>query len=112
MTAKKHTLVIEVAVTEADALDGVSERTVILRGRDAWAFRELYNAGATGCTPITRPAPRWSHYVHQMRHVHGIQVSTEHESHGGLYSGTHARYRLETRCRIVSVSDPAREVAA
>jgi hypothetical protein len=40
----------------------------MIHGRDAWAFLELLNAGRAGCTPIDTPGPRWSAYVHALRH--------------------------------------------
>ena len=36
-------------------------------GRDAFALDELLAGGLKGCTPITRPAPRWSAFVHALR---------------------------------------------
>ena len=62
-------------------------------GREAWALAELVSAGAEGCTPITRPAPRWSDYVFKLRRA-GVGIATEHENHAGPYSGHHGRYRL------------------
>ena len=63
-------------------------------GREAWALRELINAGARGCTPIDNPAPRWSHYVWLLRDT--FVIETIHEPHGGLFQGTHARYVLRS----------------
>lgn len=62
-------------------------------GRDAWALRNLYRAGANGCTPIDTPGPRWSHYVWKLRQM-GVDITTITEEHGGPFSGTHARYVL------------------
>jgi hypothetical protein len=67
--------------------------TVTIIGRDGWALLSLIGAGRRGCTPITRPAPRWSHYVWKLRGS-GINVETIHEAHGGSFSGSHARYVL------------------
>jgi hypothetical protein len=72
-------------------------RTITLTGRFAWALGALIHAGATGCTPITTPGPRWSGYVHKLRHKYGINIVTLTEDHGGPYSGTHARYILRQR---------------
>ena len=72
---------------------------VTVIGRDLWALRQLLDAGEDGCTPITRPAPRWSHYVWKLRGL-GISVETIHEPHGGSYPGTHARYVLRSRVRF------------
>jgi hypothetical protein len=70
-------------------------RTIILTGRFAWALGALIHAGAIGCTPITAPGPRWSGYVHKLRHKYGLSIATIDEEHGGPYSGTHARYVLQ-----------------
>jgi hypothetical protein len=63
-------------------------------GRDAWALRELSTAGKRGCTPIDHPGPRWSGYVHKLRHCNGLLIETRHEPHKGPYPGHHARYVL------------------
>lgn len=68
-------------------------------GRELWALRHLIAAGATGCTPIDTPGPRWSHYIWLLR-GHGICVETITEAHGGPYAGTHARYVLRTDVKI------------
>lgn len=70
-------------------------------GRDAWALLELVAAGEKGCTPIDNPAPRWSHYVWKLRHDYGVAVETIEESHGGTFSGTHARYVLLDKVEIL-----------
>lgn len=53
----------------------------------------LVEAGTTGVTPVTRPAPRWSAYVFVLREL-GIPIETIREPHEGNYPGTHARYVL------------------
>jgi len=68
-------------------------RTFELNGRLGWTMAQLANAGPRGVTPIERPAPRWSGYVHDLRGL-GIPIDTEMVKHGGAYSGHHARYRL------------------
>jgi hypothetical protein len=73
---------------------------VYVKGRNAWALRELIDAGATGCTPIERVGPRWSAYVFNLRKA-GILVATHYEEHGGDYPGRHARYVLVSRVRLV-----------
>src|SRR3974390_2088314 len=70
-----------------------------VRGRDAWALSELISSGSDGVTPIDRPAPRWSHYIFKLRRS-GLNVETIDESHGGAFSGYHARYVLQTPIRI------------
>jgi hypothetical protein len=67
--------------------------TVALKGRTAWALRELMVAGAEGCTPIENPAPRWSAYIFNLRRA-GLDIETIHEAHRGAYPGHHARYVL------------------
>lgn len=76
-------------------LDGCERRSFALSGRKAWALERLIEAGATGCTPITQPAPRWASYVHELRRM-GIDIETITEPHGGPYPGTHARYVLRS----------------
>lgn len=73
--------------------DIAAPRLLALSGREAWALLNLVEAGETGCTPITSPAPRWSHYVWLLR-GDGFAIETIHEEHGGPFSGTHARYVL------------------
>ena len=68
---------------------------LLIRGREAWALDALVAAGERGCTPIERPAPRWSGYVHDLRRF-GVAIETIHEPHGGAFPGTHARYVLRT----------------
>lgn len=69
-------------------------------GRDAWALLNLIEAGARGCTPITAPGPRWSHYVYKLRRA-GFIIETIHEDHGGPFAGTHARYVLRSQVTIL-----------
>lgn len=71
-----------------------------LKGRNAWAMRQLINAKALGCTPITRPAPRWSAYVFNLRKF-GIDIKTIHERHEGEFAGSHARYVLKDEVREI-----------
>lgn len=70
-------------------------------GRDAWALMMLIEAGETGCTPITRPAPRWSHYIWKLRGM-GFVIETIDEPHGGPFAGHHARYVLRSKVTIIS----------
>jgi len=77
-------------------------RVVELLGRNAWALNELLQAGNAGCTSFDNPGPRWSAYVHNLRHKHGLDIETIHESHSGPFPGTHARYVLRTNIRVVS----------
>ncbi|SFD00589.1 winged helix domain-containing protein [Devosia psychrophila] len=74
--------------------------TIKLSGRVLWALLSLMREGERGCTPITRPAPRWSHYIHQLRTVYNINVETINEGHEGVFSGTHARYVLRDQTSL------------
>jgi hypothetical protein len=82
------------------------------RGRDAWALGELIRGGLIGCTPIERPAPRWSHYIYKLRRG-GLIVETIDEAHGGAYSGQHARYVLRSSLKVIEIlrSDDRRAAA-
>ncbi|GAA4169533.1 winged helix domain-containing protein [Shinella granuli] len=73
-------------------------------GRDAWALRNLINAGTAGCTPIDHPGPRWSHYIFKLRSF-GFLIETVHENHGGPFAGTHARYVLRSSVEVLRASD-------
>ncbi|RWB99028.1 MAG: hypothetical protein EOQ56_19265 [Mesorhizobium sp.] len=76
-------------------------RTKRLDGRAAWMMRKLVDAGKRGVSPLDLPAGvRVAHYIFLIRRE-GFIVSTEHESHGGSFPGTHARYRLETAVTIL-----------
>jgi hypothetical protein len=84
--------------------------TVRVIGRDAWALRNLVNAGVRGCTPIDHPGPRWSHYVFKLRGF-GFSIETIDEKHGDPFAGSHARYVLRSLVQIVSESDIDRRAA-
>lgn len=73
-------------------------------GRDAWALMELHRAGGRGVTPIDVPGPRWSAYVFNLRHM-GLVIETVHESHGGPFAGSHARYVLRSHVIIREATD-------
>jgi Winged helix domain len=75
-----------------------SQQTFV--GREAWTLRRLVEAGRRGVTTIDYPAPRWSHYVYQLRKA-GLSISTDYESHKGDFPGKHGRYRLETAGTVV-----------
>lgn len=66
---------------------------VAVSGRDRWALEALAAAGELGCTPIEKPGPRWSGYVHNLRKL-GVPIETVTEPHDGPFAGTHARYIL------------------
>ena len=73
-----------------------TDRIIFVRGRDRWALESLIRAGDRGCTPIDHPGPRWSAYVHDLRHEHGLNIETVTEEHGPPFGGTHARYVLRS----------------
>jgi len=77
------------------------ERILEAVGRDAWALLSLHRAGASGCTPIDTPGPRWSHYVFKLRKL-GLLIETITEAHRGEFAGTHARYVLRSRIAIIN----------
>ena len=78
--------------------DDGSGRVIELAGREVWALQHLLAAGNTGCTPIDKPGPRWSHYVWKLR-GRGIAIETITEPHGPPFAGTHARYVLTSRIK-------------
>lgn len=80
--------------------------TFTVSGRDAWALRELIDAGPRGCTPIDNPGPRWSGYVFNLRTNQGLNIETIHEAHGGKFAGTHARYVLRSCVEVIETSEP------
>lgn len=77
-------------------------RTFKLDGRLGWTLATLAKAGTKGVATVERPAPRWSAYVHDLRKM-GIQIETEMEPHAGSYPGQHARYRLASGVRVVTL---------
>lgn len=70
------------------------------KGRFAWTLAELIAAGTRGVTPLERPAPRWSHYVHRLRRD-GVPVQTIDEPHTGTYAGRHGRYLLDCPVTVI-----------
>lgn len=88
-------------VTARTIADG---RAFIVKGRDAWALLELVKAGANGCTPIDNPGPRWSGYVFNLKHTHGLDIETRHEPHRGQFPGTHARYVLLSAVEVANAA--------
>ena len=76
-------------------------------GRDAWALSELIEVGRAGASPIDNPGPRWSTYVHALRHERGLDIQTINEAHASQFAGTHARYVLHSPVQIISRNDRA-----
>lgn len=83
---------------ELDTDNGPHRMT--FEGREAWALGQLMAAGERGVTPIHRPAPRWSHYIHMLRKA-GLDIETIHEPHGGPFSGHHGRYVLRSMVKML-----------
>lgn len=90
-------------IYRARTIDGDASRELTLPGRFGWALAQLVKAGEGGCTPITHPGPRWSGYVHRLRHDWGLSIETVHEGHAGPFPGKHARYIL--RSAVVVLED-------
>lgn len=84
----------------------------VVHGREAWALSELVRCGQRGCTPIDNPGPRWSAYVHKLRHEYGLLIETISENHGGPFAGTHARYVLRSRMQIIDDNSPLNRLMA
>jgi len=72
-------------------------------GRQAWALQQLVASGATGVTPLERPAPRWSDYILQLRRS-GLNIETIPEKHSGLFSGMHGRYVLHDKLKLETIA--------
>jgi hypothetical protein len=69
---------------------------VRLDGRQGWMMKKLVDAGKRGVSTIELPAGvRAAHYIFCLRRS-GFVISTEHASHGGVFSATHAVYRIES----------------
>jgi hypothetical protein len=92
-------------MTARFALHGADGSLQILElaGREEWALSHLLAAGATGCTSISHPGPRWSDYVFKLRR-RGIDITTLAEPHGGPFAGTHGRYILRSNVQRLSTS--------
>jgi hypothetical protein len=75
--------------------EGQEPFEITVSGRDRWALEMLMRLGQTGCTPITKPAPRWSAYVFNVRGL-GVNIITITEPHAGPFKGTHGRYVLQS----------------
>jgi hypothetical protein len=70
------------------------------RGRDAWLLKTLVEKGEAGVTAFDEVGPRLSHYAFKLRKA-GVVIETKDESHGGPFAGTHGRYVLRSRVRIL-----------
>lgn len=90
----------DVVGMEVQRLDGTR---FIVKGREAWTLKVLIEAGLIGITPLERPAPRWSSYVHKLR-KRGLDIETQREGHDGAYAGRHGRYVLKTPLALLRVA--------
>lgn len=88
-------------------MDGETSRFATATGREAWALQQLVAAGRGGCTPLSTPGPRWSAYVHDLRHEHGLAIETVHERHEGPFAGFHARYVLRSVVKLLDNQEVA-----
>lgn len=84
----------------------LGDHELTAKGRDAWALSELVKAGIEGCTPITHPGPRWSHYTWKLR-KQWVAIETITEAHGGPWAGHHARYVLRSAVEIIETRETA-----
>jgi hypothetical protein len=92
---------LTVTVLPPDANGGAPVRELRLCGRDAWCLNELVRAGSAGITSISYPGARLSHYIFRLRLL-GIDIGTTSEVNAGAFGGTHGRYQLRSRVRIIS----------
>jgi hypothetical protein len=92
-------------VVNATVLDPAGQRIVELRGQTARALLTLVLNGARGATALDVSntwAYRFGAYVFDLRRDHYLTISTEREAHPG---GWHARYRLLSPVRVLSISE-------
>lgn len=84
-------------------IGGEDGKVITVNGRAAWALDQLIKAGERGLTPVSNPAPRWSHYVWLLR-AEDVVVETIDEPHAGAFAGTHARYILRSPVLVLERS--------
>ena len=87
--------IVELHVQRTD-----TDETLTLKGREAWTLACLIEVGESGLTPIERPAPRLSAYVHTLR-KRCLVIETVDERHAGPYPGAHGRYILRTPLTVL-----------
>lgn len=88
-------------VTDPENTASAPFSIILGHSRERYALQALIQFGATGCSFLDSPAPRWSGYVHKLRRK-GLMIDTLSEPHGGEFPGHHARYVLRSRVE----SDP------
>lgn len=89
-------------VVAYERADGTMGKAI---GRYGDTLRALVVAGEKGVTPLERPAPRWSHYIHILRREHSLAIETVTECHGGEFPGMHGRYVLREKIKLVNSND-------
>jgi hypothetical protein len=77
-----------------------------LAGREEWALSHLLAAGATGCTSISHPGPRWSDYVFKLRRRR-LDITTLAKHHDGPFAGAHGRYILRSKVERLGAMEMA-----
>lgn len=82
--------------------EGAEAKRVTIPGRFGWCLEKLIAAGDKGVTAFDEIGPRLSHYIFGLRRFHGLTIETRDERHGGQFSGTHGRYVLKTKARVVA----------
>ena len=87
----------------ADALDLVDRmasplncRPLTLTKRAAWVLGELLAAGPEGISKISYAGVNIGDAILKCRKA-GVRIETQHEPHGGEFSGHHGRYVLQSR---------------
>ncbi|MEW9837296.1 winged helix domain-containing protein [Mesorhizobium marinum] len=96
--AKKFAIVVRIKP------DG---RIIRLDGRAAWVLNELVKVGKRSLTASDYPAGiSLAHYILLCR-KEGFLITTEREAHAGVFSGVHARYRLETPVTVLETPKAA-----
>lgn len=75
----------------------------IVYGREAETLTMLIDRGERGLSGLECGATRLAAYVHDLRHDFGLEIRTEHESHGGAFAGSHARYILVSAVELGNV---------
>jgi hypothetical protein len=78
-----------------------TELPLTVNGRNAQTLQKLIDAGSRGITAFDfGPGVRLAHYIYRLRGF-GLTIETEDENHGGVFSGSHAKYRLHSRVHII-----------
>lgn len=84
-------------------LEGDTERSIELTGRNAWMLDRLLAVGTAGCTSLETVGACTTQYVFRLRVAYGLNIETINEPHDGPYRGHHARYVLRSKVERVRV---------